>query len=233
MYHWKGYDNRWQITEKSATTCHWSIYLDMECKGYDDWWWMTEKATVTCHWKGYNDIVDSVFTELHMKLLPGSVGYKSTSWEREVRRIHTHSSKTIGSKEPEPWSPRWVRQQLRERRNDLPPNDPNHDEKPPDSAERPLCKCDLECQHHISIDYDTYSRRYWSFPQPTYPFHWGWDEEKPMKVVSVLIFTLHILNKVGINRFLSMFALSSSHRHWNHQDVISSSELKTIWHRRT
>jgi hypothetical protein len=121
---------------------------------------------------------------------------------REVRRIHTHSSQTMGSKEPEPWSPCWVRQQLRERMNGLPPNDSNHDEKPPAGVERPLCKCDLECQHHMSIDYDTYSRRYWSCPQLNFLFHWDWDEEKPRKVVSVLTFTLHILNKVIINRFI-------------------------------
>jgi hypothetical protein len=34
----------------------------------------------------------------------------------------------MGSKALEPWSPRWVRQQLREMRNGLPPNDPNNDE---------------------------------------------------------------------------------------------------------
>jgi hypothetical protein len=105
----------------------------------------------------------------------------------------------MGSKEPEPWSPRWVRQQLRERRNSLPPNDLNHDEKLLANAERPLCKCDLECQHYMSIDHDTYNRRYWFCPQPTYPFLWGWDEEKLWKIVSVLIFILHILNNVIIN----------------------------------
>jgi hypothetical protein len=137
-----------------------------------------------------------------MKLLPGSGDYKSTSQGREVRCIHTHNSQTMGSKELEPWSPRWVRQQLRERRNDLPPNDPNKDEKPPTRAKRTLCKCDLECQHHMSIDYDTYNTRYWSCPQHTCLFHWSWDEEKSWKVVSVLTFTLHILNKVIINRFI-------------------------------
>jgi hypothetical protein len=44
----------------------------------------------------------------------------------------------MGSKETEPWSPRWVRQKLREKNNGLPPNDSNHDEKPPADAERPL-----------------------------------------------------------------------------------------------
>jgi hypothetical protein len=150
---------------------------------------------VTNDWKGYRDVSLQMlpwrqmkriqwhcrlyFTELHMELLPDSEGYKSTSWGREVRHIHTHGSQTMGSKEAEPWSLRWVRQQLRERRNDLPPNDPSHDEKPPAGGERPLCKCNLECQHHMSIDYDTYGKRYWSCPQPTCLFHWGWDEEKP------------------------------------------------------
>jgi hypothetical protein len=44
----------------------------------------------------------------------------------------------MGSKEPEPWSPWWVRQKLREKNNDLIPNDPNYDEKPPTDAERPF-----------------------------------------------------------------------------------------------
>jgi hypothetical protein len=30
----------------------------------------------------------------------------------------------------------------------------------------------------------------------------GWDEEKSQKVVSVLTFTLHILNKVVMNHFI-------------------------------
>jgi hypothetical protein len=100
----------------------------------------------------------------------------------------------MGSKEPEPWSPRWVRQKLREKNNGLPPNDLNHDEKHPADAERPVCKCDFDCQSHMSLDHDTYARRYWSCPLPICPFHWGWDEEKPQKVVSVLTFTFHILN---------------------------------------
>jgi hypothetical protein len=73
--------------------------------------------------------VDYVFTELQMKLLLGSSGYKNTSRERELRRIQTHRPYTMGSKELEPWSPQWVRQKLREKNNDLSSNDPNHDEK--------------------------------------------------------------------------------------------------------
>jgi hypothetical protein len=93
-------------------------------------------------------------------------------------------------------------QKFKEKNNNLPPNNLNHDEKPLTDAKRPLCKCDLDCQSHMSLDHDMYSRRYWSCPQPTYPFHWGWDEEKPRKVVLVLTFTLHILNIVVINRFI-------------------------------
>jgi hypothetical protein len=125
-----------------------------------------------------------------MKLLPGSGGYKSTSRERELRCTHTHRPHTMGSKEPEPWSPRWVRKKLKEANNDLPPNDPNYDEKPLADAESPLCKCDLDCQSHMSLEHDTYGRRYWSCPLPTSPFNWGSDKEKPQKVVSVVTFTL-------------------------------------------
>jgi hypothetical protein len=64
-----------------------------------------------------------------MKLLPDSGGYKSTSRGRELRHIQTHRPHTMGSNESEPWSPRWVRQKLREKNNGFPPNDANHDEK--------------------------------------------------------------------------------------------------------
>jgi hypothetical protein len=83
-----------------------------------------------------------------------------------------------------------VRQKLREANNGLPPNDPNNDEKPPADAEGPICKCDLDCQCHMNLQHDTYGMRYWSCPLPTSPFNWGWDEEKPWMVVSVVTFTL-------------------------------------------
>jgi hypothetical protein len=54
----------------------------------------------------------------------------------------------------------------------------------------------------MSIDYDTYGRRYWSCPLPTSPINWGWDEQKPRKVLLVLTFTVHILNNVVINHFI-------------------------------
>jgi hypothetical protein len=125
--------------------------------------------------------------------------------------MHTHKSQTMGSKESEPWSPRWVRQQLRESNNGLPPNGPNHDHKPPTIAERPLCKCDLDCQSHISLDYDTYGRRYWSCPLPTSPFNWGWDDEKPRKVVLVLHLYCLFLIMLSLTILFSrrVFALSS------------------------
>jgi hypothetical protein len=85
----------------------------------------------------------------------------------------------MGSKEPEPWSPQWVRQTLREKNNGLPPNDPNHNEKPLIDAEISLCKYNLDYQSHMSLNQDTYDKKYWSCPQPTCLFHWGWDEEKP------------------------------------------------------
>jgi hypothetical protein len=77
----------------------------------------------------------------------------------------------MGSKELEHWSPRWVRQKLREANNDIPLNDPNHDEKPPTDAKRPLCKCGLDCQSHMSLEHDTYGMTYWSYPLPTSPFN--------------------------------------------------------------
>jgi hypothetical protein len=125
-----------------------------------------------------------------MKLPPSSGGYKIISRERELRRIHTHSPHTMCIKDLEPWSPQWVRQKLREANNDLPPNNPNHDEKPPINAERPLCKCVLDCQSHKSLERVMYVIKYLSCPLLTSPFNWGWDEEKLRKVVSVVTFTL-------------------------------------------
>jgi hypothetical protein len=75
--------------------------------------------------------------------------------EEENYDAYTRRPHTMGSKEMEPWSPRWVRQKLREKNNGLPPNDPNHNEKPPTDAERPVCKCDFDCQSHKSLDHDT------------------------------------------------------------------------------
>jgi hypothetical protein len=66
----------------------------------------------------------------------------------------------MGSKQPEPWSPRWVREKLREYNNALPTNDPNHDNTQLFSVEPPLCKCEFECMSHTSLDYDTYNIRY-------------------------------------------------------------------------
>jgi hypothetical protein len=136
----------------------------------------------------------------------------------------------MGSIEPEPWSPRWVRQKLREKNNGLPPNNPNHDEKLPVDTERPLCKCNLNYQSYMSLDHNIYGRRYWSCPQPTCPFQWGWDEEKPQKVVSVVTFTLHILNLVVINHFIFLKGVRVTlfPPPPKPQDMISNSGLITI-----
>jgi hypothetical protein len=140
--HWKGYP------DMSLKRLLWRELKMVRWRGMVHW-----KGYPDVNWKCYNDTVDYVFIELQMKLLPGSGGYKSTSRERELRRIQTYRTHTMGSKEPEPWSPRWVRQKLREKNNSLPPNDPNHVEKPPTDAERPLCKCDLDCQSHMSLNH--------------------------------------------------------------------------------
>jgi hypothetical protein len=154
----------WQVTEKPTLTCNW--------KGYDGGWQITEKDIVTCTENAtLTWTKNASFTELYMKLLSGSVGYKSTSRERKLRRIHTHRPHTMGCKESEPWSSRWVRQKLREANNGLPPNGPNHDEKHPTDAEKPLCKCDLDCQSHMCLDHDTYGMRYWSCPFLSSPFN--------------------------------------------------------------
>jgi hypothetical protein len=132
---------RWRVT------CHWKGYIDINLKGY-------------------NDILDYVFTELQIKFLPDTYGYKSRSWGIELRGNQSPRPHTMGSKEPELWSPRWVRQKFREKNNGFPPNDLNHDEKHPADEGRPLCKCNLDCQSHMSLEHDTYDGRYWSCPLP-------------------------------------------------------------------
>jgi hypothetical protein len=139
-------------------------------------------------WKGYDHYTVNgklhFFTDLHMSLLHTARGYKSTSWR--TRRMHTHSSDTMASQQPEPWTPRWVREKHRERKNDLPPNDPNRDNKPPAGADPPLCKCKLKCHCYYSLDYDMYGRRYWGCWLPILPFNLGWDKELPRNEVSAL-----------------------------------------------
>jgi hypothetical protein len=108
----------------------------------------------------------------------------------------------MGSKEVESWSSRWVRQKLREKNNGLSSSDSNHDEEPSADVERLLCKCDLDYQPHMNLDHDTYGRWYWSYPQHTCSFHWGWNEEKTRKVVLVLTFTFHMFDIVIINHFI-------------------------------
>jgi hypothetical protein len=44
--------------------------------------------------------------------------------------MHILSSHTMASKELEPWTLRWVRQQLKEYSNGHPPNDPSRNKKP-------------------------------------------------------------------------------------------------------
>jgi hypothetical protein len=76
-------------------------------------------------------LITYVFTTLVLESIKAL--YEKENYDAYTRRPHT-----MGSKEMEPWSPRWVRQKLREKNNGLPPNDSNHDEKPPADAERPL-----------------------------------------------------------------------------------------------
>ncbi len=157
------------MTERATLMGDWKGYPDVSLKMLLRR--VTKKAMMMGDWKDYSDVSLKrkwcwglpriiFLSELWMILLHIVGGYKSTSWGREIRRIQTHRPHTMGSKEPEPWSPRWVRQKLREKNNGLPPNDPNHDEKPPTDVERPLCKCDLDCQSHMSLDHDMYDMRY-------------------------------------------------------------------------
>jgi hypothetical protein len=112
--------------------------------------------------------------------------------EEENYDTYTRRPHTMGSKELEPWSPRWVRQKLREKNNDFPPNDLNHDEKPPTDVERLVCKCDFDCQSHMSF-------RPWYVRQEVLVLP---SVHLPRKVVSALTFTFHILHIVVINRFI-------------------------------
>jgi hypothetical protein len=130
----------WNVIQKDLSL---SVVWILPLLSYGEKWQVIENTTMT---------VPYVFTKLGMKLLFTTGAYKSMSWCNK----HTHTYFTNnGSKVPEPWSPRWVKHELRKRNNGLPPNDPNHDEKPLADAERPLCKFDFECQSHMSIYYDS------------------------------------------------------------------------------
>jgi hypothetical protein len=137
---------------------------------------------------------------------------------------------TMGRKESKLWLSQWVRQKIKEKNNGLPPNNPNHNEKPPADVERHLCKCDLDCQSHMSLEHDTYSRRYWSCPLATCPFHSGWDKKKPRKVVSVLYLCciLLIMSSLTVIFSCRVFVLKFSHHHRNRRDVISRNGLMAI-----
>jgi hypothetical protein len=172
-----------------------------------------------CHWKVYSNM--SLKRIIWHVLLYYRSNYYSLlepiKAHHEERSMQTHKLEIMGSKEPEPWSPRWLWEQLREDNNGLPPNDPNHDHRPPTDAEIPLCKCDLDCTSHMSLDHDTYGMRYWPCPLPTSPFNWGWDDEKPRKVV--LFVHLHciflIMSSLTIIFYWRVFALNFSHHRRN------------------
>jgi hypothetical protein len=50
--HWKGYNDRWHVTEKATMTGDWKCYSNMSLKRL--FWGVTEKTILACHWKGYN-----------------------------------------------------------------------------------------------------------------------------------------------------------------------------------
>jgi hypothetical protein len=84
LWHWKGYDDGWWVTEKSYSDIalkklwwqitdhwkaysdvalkriwwrmmsHWKAYSNMSLKSYGDTW-RAKKATMMCHYKGYSD----------------------------------------------------------------------------------------------------------------------------------------------------------------------------------
>jgi hypothetical protein len=135
---WKGYnDSTSKMTDIlcSESVCQ-QISLTFQwfklCSGYCNvrlrrlMWWVTEKpmmmsdgslkrlprrqtkkAMTVGQWKCYNHIVAYVFTELQNELLPTTGEDIKTC--HEGRSIYTRRTQTMGSKEPEPWSPRWVR----------------------------------------------------------------------------------------------------------------------------
>jgi hypothetical protein len=169
---------RWWVTD------HWKGYDWLELKRL--WWRVMDHYKATLMWikRYYYPLLLLNYRRYYYPLLD------AIKVCHEGRSIHTQRSQIMGSKEPEPWSPRWMRQKHREANNGLSSNDPNYDEKSLSDAETPLCKCDIDCQSHTTLVCDTYGMRYWSCPLPTSSFNWGWDEEKPQKVVSVVAFTL-------------------------------------------
>jgi hypothetical protein len=173
------------VTGKASLTCHWTGYTDI-------------------NWKGYNDNVDYVFTYLQMKFLPGTYSYKSKSCKRELRRIQTHRPHTMGSKEPEPWSPRWVRKKLREKNNGLPPNDPNHDEKTSGRRRKTLMQMwfRLPIPHEFREQYVRQEVLVLPSTHLSPPLGLGQGEVKEGSFNST--FMLHIVNNVIINCYICL-----------------------------
>jgi hypothetical protein len=140
--------------------CHWKDYYDMSLKWL--WWRVTWRT--------------SFFTELRTRLLHIAEDYKSTSWR--TRSMHSHISHIIASEQPEPCTPRWVREKRRESNSTPLPNNPNRDKKPPTSTDPPLCKWEIECHCYYSLDYDTHNERYWGCKLPISPFNLGRRDAK-------------------------------------------------------
>jgi hypothetical protein len=175
--HWKDYSDmslkrlRWSVTENATMTG-------------DGWlkrlWWLCKIMFLLNYGWNYYKLMEAI----------------KAHHDGEKQEAYTHNSHTMASQQLDPWTPRWVREKLREKNNSLPLNDPNKDHKPPAGVEPPLCKCKLECTSHYSLDYNTYGKRYWACPLPTSLFNWGWDEEQPRKVIPILTFTVAIINVI-------------------------------------
>ena len=133
--------------------------------------------------------------------------------------------------EPDPWSPRWVREKLRERNNGLPPNDPAHDHKQPAGHDPPLCKCELDSFCYISWEYDTYQRRYWVCALLISAMWPKQEEKRKVNFMNVNKYCNNHVNFVTELILITMtisrrvFGWSCSHLHQNRQDVTSSSGL--------
>jgi hypothetical protein len=135
MSHWKGYDDR-SVTEKAMIlTGHWKGY-DVDgsskrlwwwishWKDYDDewelkrlWWWVS-------HWKDYDDESVTQKAMITGQYWRGYDGWGTMApWGRRI--WNTLSAHTMTSQQPDPWTPRWVREKLGDYSNGILPSCPS------------------------------------------------------------------------------------------------------------
>jgi hypothetical protein len=127
----------------------------------------------------------------------------------------------------EPWSPGWMREQLRRQRCGAPPNAPVRDRRPPEGVDPPLCECRDECIVMISWNQETYGRRFWTCGAP-HRLQWGSSSQDNKKEVKYVCCSIHYSNaSTDILNLYRKFSVRFSRSLRNLQVAISITGLMT------